>query len=86
MIAMLVNYTCLALQVAILVRVFYSWVDSNPYPTNDLKRALWAVTDPILDPLRRVIPPIGMLDVTPVVAIVALSILRQILVPALQGL
>jgi YggT family protein len=66
------------LEAAILVRVLYSWVDPNPYPTNTFKRLLWALTDPILEPLRRVIPPVGMLDISPVVALIALQVLGQV--------
>ena len=85
MIAMLVNYLFLALQIAILARVLYSWVDSDPYPSNDIKRLLWAVTDPILEPLRRFIPPLGMMDITPIVALLLLSVLRRVVVEALVG-
>ena len=66
------------LEAAVLVRVLYSWVDPNPYPTNTFKRVLWAVTDPILEPLRRVIPPMGMFDISPVVALVLLQVLSQV--------
>lgn len=64
---------------AILVRVLLSWVDRNPYPTNTFKRLLFALTDPILLPLQRLIPPLGMFDVSPVVALFALGILEQYL-------
>lgn len=64
---------------AILVRVLLSWVDRNPYPTNTVKRLLFALTDPILLPLQRLIPPLGMFDVSPVVALFALGILEQYL-------
>lgn len=82
---MLVNYLFLALQILILARVLYSWVDNDPYPSNEVKRWLWAVTDPILEPLRRLIPPMGMLDITPIVALVLLSVLRRVVVEALIG-
>lgn len=73
------------LQLAILARVVYSWLDPNPYPTNELKRLLWAITDPILEPLRRVVPPLGMLDITPIVALVLLSVLERLVLAALLG-
>jgi YggT family protein len=66
------------LEVAVLVRVIYSWVDSNPYASNAVKRVLWTITDPILEPLRRVIPPLGMFDVSPIVAIVLLQVLQRV--------
>jgi YggT family protein len=74
-----------AVQLAILGRVLLSWVDPDPYPNSELKRLLWAVTDPILEPLRRVVPPLGMLDITPMVAIVLLYVVQQLLLAALPG-
>ena len=72
-----------ALQLAILVRVLYSWVDQNPYPTNAFKRVLWTVTDPILEPLRRVIPPLGMFDISPIAALFLVQIVHRIVLAAL---
>lgn len=74
----LLMYLIRFLELAILARVLYSWVDPSPYPTNALKRALWAVTDPILEPLRRVVPPIGMIDITPIVAFGVLWVLGMV--------
>lgn len=68
------------LKFAILGRVLLSWVDPNPYPTNAFKRGLWAITDPILEPLRRTIPPLGMFDVSPIVAIVVLDVVARAIV------
>ena len=41
-----------------------------------INRALGKLTEPIIAPLRRVIPPLGMFDITPIVAIVGLVVLR----------
>jgi len=74
-----VNTLISLLQVAVLLRVLYSWVDPSPYPTNEVKRILWAVTDPLLEPLRRVVPPLGMLDITPLVALVLLQVVQRVI-------
>ncbi|MGC9335369.1 MAG: YggT family protein, partial [Anaerolineae bacterium] len=54
----------------ILIRVLLSWVNVNPYrPTLDhpLIEVLHRITDPVLMPLRRIIPPIGgAIDISPV--------------------
>ncbi len=42
-------------------------------------RALDSVTDPVLDPLRRLIPRIGMIDLSPMVAIIVLFAIRSAL-------
>lgn len=65
---------CWALKVyylILLVRIILSWVPSLPAPLEPLARFLRAVTDPILLPLRRMIPPVrvgaGALDLSPMV-------------------
>ena len=40
------------------------------------------ITDPILAPLRRIIPLIGMMDITPIIAIVILQIISQVIATA----
>lgn len=77
-------------QFLIFVRVLLTWVNPDPYrPTIDhpLIRLLQRVTDPVLTPLRRIIPPIGgTVDISPIVALVILEILRRILSSLLLGL
>ena len=70
-------------QFLILIRVLLSWVNVNPYrqaidhPLIDL---LYRLTDPVLEPLRRLIPPIGgVMDISPIVAMFLLEILRQVI-------
>ena len=72
-------------ELAILARVLYSWLDPDPYPSNEIKRLLWAVTDPILEPIRRMMPPLGMLDLSPVVALVVLQAMYSVLRSLLGG-
>ncbi len=72
-----VHYFLLFLRLAILGRVLYAWVDPTPYPTNMFKSMLWSLTEPILGPLRRYVPPMGMFDFTPVIALVLLIVVEQ---------
>ena len=65
------------LRLAILGRVLYAWVDPTPFPTNRFNAMLWALTEPILGPLRRYVPPMGMFDFTPVIALVLLIVVDQ---------
>ena len=44
-----------------------------------------AITDPVLDPVRRVIPPIGMVDISPIVVFIGLQILQRVLVSMAAG-
>jgi YggT family protein len=50
-----------------------SWF--SPMPTNMLTIFLYRITEPILAPLRRIIPRVGMFDLTPMVAIIILQLI-----------
>jgi len=68
-----VFYFCWLLSFIILARSLLSWVAPNPY--EQPMRFLLDVTEPILAPLRRIVPRIGMIDITPVIAIIILQLL-----------
>ena len=69
------------LDLALLLRVLFSWIRPDPY--NPLVRLIHQITEPILAPLRRYIPPFGGLDITPMVALVVLDLARRLLVSLL---
>ena len=54
-----------------------SWF--NLPPSNRFVILLYDVTEPILAPLRRVVPRIGMIDITPIVAIFLMNFVSQVL-------
>ncbi len=66
---------------AVFARVLLSWFPMRP--DNPIVVILTEITDPILKPLRRIVPPLGMLDLTPIVALFLLQIVGQMLVSAL---
>jgi|YNPNPStandDraft_1061719.scaffolds.fasta_scaffold24002_5 YggT family protein len=72
------------LSLAILARVILSWFNVNPF--HPVVSFLDAITEPILGPLRRVIPPIGMIDITPIVALVLLQVVETILLSLVQSI
>jgi len=76
---------CLALTVfwiILLARVIMSWVELagvRPPATGPLRSAyelLFDVTEPVLRPLRRIVPPAGMFDLSVVVAFVIIFVLQ----------
>lgn len=68
---------------AIIVRVVASWLGYFQY--TKWLRPVYAITNWIIVPLRRVIPPIGMIDFTPFVALIALMLLRRLLLLPFGG-
>ena len=65
------------LSIAIFLRAMLSWFPAAPRD-NFLISMLFQVTDPVLQPIRRIIPPVGMLDITPIVAIIILQIIGSV--------
>ena len=65
----------IALTVLILGRILVSWVD--PTRRSQLSSFLYQVTEPILAPVRRVLPQTGMIDFSPMIVILILSVLLQ---------
>jgi YggT family protein len=63
----------------LLARILMTWIPGlDPY--NPIVRFLFQVTEPVLEPARKLIPPIGMIDISPIVVFIALGILQDILV------
>jgi YggT family protein len=65
------------LNLAILLRVLFSWI--NPDPGNAVVHLIYQITEPILAPLRRYIPSLGGLDITPMIALLLLELLHRLL-------
>jgi len=76
-----------ALQIGIilfLVRAVLSWFSQDT--RQPVIAFIYSITDPVLDRIRRLIPPIGMVDLSPFFAIAALWFLDNFLVPVLHRL
>lgn len=66
----------------IFIIVIASWVGTLNHPT---VRVVGQVIEPYMRPFRRIIPPIGMIDISPMVAILVLIVIRERLLPMLGG-
>lgn len=64
--------------IVLLIRILITWIP-NLDPYNPLVQILTQVTDPVLEPARRLIPPIGMIDISPIVVFFVLQIIASIL-------
>ena len=64
---------CTALIWAIIIRAVLSWLPINP--NNPALVLLRQITEPILAPLRRIVPRVGRFDITTVVAIIILQVI-----------
>ncbi len=79
--ALLVRWTFSILRLALFARVISSWVGGGPY--SKWWRWSYVLTEWFLAPLRQVIPTIGMIDITVLIAYFGLGILESVLTSAL---
>jgi YggT family protein len=68
-------------QVYVLIlfaRAILSWFPYNPSsPLNGVRRVIFTLTEPVLAPFRRIIPPVGMLDLSFIVAFIVVEAIVQ---------
>jgi YggT family protein len=62
----------------LLARILVTWIP-NLDPHNPIVQMLFQVTDPVLEPARKLIPSIGMIDISPIVVFIVLGILQEML-------
>ena len=69
----IIRVICQLLTLAIIIRAILSW-----FPTgyrNPLVGLLFRITEPVLAPLRHIVPRTNMLDITPAIAIILLQLI-----------
>ncbi|MEW6697173.1 MAG: YggT family protein [Bacillota bacterium] len=62
-------------EMMLLARILMSWIPHNPH--NPIARFLYETTDPYLNIFRRFIPPLGMIDISPIVAFLVLRLIQS---------
>jgi YggT family protein len=80
---LLLSLVCLLLDVywvVLIVRIFLSWVPRLPDPIAPLARAVYAVTDPVLNPVRGLLPSIQTgamaIDLSPILVFLGIGLIR----------
>jgi len=66
---------------AVLILAILSWIAPAGY--NPIAEVLVRITDPLLRPVRRVIPLVGGIDLSPLVVLIGLQVLKMLLLPPL---
>jgi YggT family protein len=71
------------LELIIIVRVILSWANADP--SNALVKTLQTISEPVLKPFRKLMPPWKMngLDLSPVLAILAIEFMKRFLISTL---
>lgn len=69
-------------ELLIVARVILSWV-ASPTSRNPVVQLIRSATDPILEPIRSILPRTGMFDLSPMVALFAIYILQSLIAGAM---
>ena len=67
----------------VLIRALISWVNPDPY--NPIVQFLMRVTEPVLEPVRRLLPPLPI-DISPIIVFFIIMFLQRFLVGSLEDL
>ncbi len=74
----LVNIAFEVYMALMMARILLSWVSHNPY--QPVIRFIYEVTEPVLGFFRKIIPPIGMVDISAIAAFLALGFIKGIII------
>ena len=70
--------------IVLIARALLSWFPYTPdSPLNGARRVVFALTEPVLAPFRRLIPPVGMFDLSFLVAIIVVEVIVNQVLPRL---
>ena len=76
-----INLLVGVLYIAMIGRVLVSWFNIGPSsPFYPAVNVLYQITEPILAPIRRVLPKFGMLDLSPMVALLLIGVAQRVIV------
>jgi YggT family protein len=78
-----INLLAQVITLLVIVKVILSYFMSPYHP---IRETIDRIVNPLLDPIRRVMPPTGMIDFSPLVLLVLMQILRSVLISVLVGL
>jgi YggT family protein len=66
------------LSLIVLVDVIATWILPNPY--HPFRQALDRIVEPMMAPIRRIVPPLGTLDFSPLILLILIQVITAVLV------
>jgi YggT family protein len=78
----LINFLFTIFYVLLFANIIFSWIRPNPYHPvyGPIVRFVYAVTEPVLNPVRRLLPALGGLDFSPMIVLILARLIQQALV------
>ena len=61
----------------LVIRMIFSWVPPQ-HRQNEFYRFLYTITEPVLAPFRRILPPMGGIDFSPILLFIILSLIARL--------
>jgi YggT family protein len=83
--ANIIDKTILVLTILIIARALITWIPNIIDPRGAIAEFLFTITEPILAPIRSVIPRMGFIDLTPMIAIILLQVIGQVAIGYIQS-
>ena len=83
MLRVLLSWAFGLVRLALMVRVLSSWVNVSPY--SKWIRWTFPLTEWILSPLRQIVPLVGMIDISPIIAFFLLGLLQNVIIRMIPG-
>ncbi|MEK7313920.1 MAG: YggT family protein [Deltaproteobacteria bacterium] len=83
-IAEVLSWALYAYMWIIIARAILSWVNPDPY--NPIVQFLYKATEPLLHKIRRILPNMGGIDISPIIVLVAIMFLQKFLIGTLHDL
>ena len=77
----IINIAFEILTYMILIRVILSWFPHNPY--QPVIKLIYQISDTILSPIRNIASPIGGVDISPIIAIFMIQLIKNIILKSL---
>ncbi len=83
-----INIIFRAYTILVFARVIFSWIRVDPYHPfwGPILRFVFQATEPIMEPVRRILPSMGGLDFAPIIVLIGLDVIRVLLLQILIGL
>jgi YggT family protein len=80
----ILNLLFTVLSLAVIARALLSWFDPGlRYPISQI---LVDLTEPIIAPIRRIVPPVGgMIDLSPLIALILLQVIERVIISSLNS-
>ena len=80
--ASIISFVFSTLSFLIFARVILSWIRISPYDPKwgQIVTTIYQLTDPIIEPVRRILPPMGGLDFSPIIVLFLLNMLRNFII------